>query len=188
MRFRLATLSFLVLASALVGGVLARQSPRQACGAGEVLSKSTLFHDGKEIQVVTKTCPSLNATAPVKIEKRQYAQCTDGCAKILCEDYGNQPFVSDCQVITNALEAQYPAEFSVPAGTYAEWSYYSCAYAFINFDSIPYNVCYINFGYNAIIVADDCFGDWPAPSATPGAACASPGTPGNDWGIEVFFP
>ncbi|KAI0039366.1 hypothetical protein FA95DRAFT_1599856, partial [Auriscalpium vulgare] len=146
MRLNIGALSLSVLASS----VFARQSPREACGAGEVLSKSTLTHEGKEIQVVTKTCPNLNVTAPAAIEKRQFAQCTYGCT-VICEDYGDQPFVSDCQFITNALEAEYPEEFTVPAGTYAEWSYYSCAYAFINFDSSPYNVCYITFGYNAII-------------------------------------
>ncbi|KAI0065324.1 hypothetical protein BV25DRAFT_1799122, partial [Artomyces pyxidatus] len=156
-------------------------TPRKDCGDGEVLSESTVVYNGNEIHFVQMTCPNyLNVTAPT-VQKRQVAQCSDGGCSTTCENLG--PYISDCQAITYYLEGKSPQTFISPPGTYTAWSAYTCEYAFLNYDSVSYSVCYINLGYNAIISAEGCFGDYPAPSATAGAYCQSLGIPGNDWDI-----
>ncbi|KAI0316057.1 hypothetical protein OF83DRAFT_1084536 [Amylostereum chailletii] len=172
----------------------ARTAQQERCGEGIVLSTETVLHNGTEITLTTKSCPALEAqfpafnrtsraTTPVA-EKRQYAQCSDYGCTVECANLGSQPFVADCQVITDYLESLYPEEFLAPALTISSWSTYSCEYGFINFDTSEYAVCYTNFGFNAIIAADDCFGDWPATTATSGAYCVSPGYVGADWAIQ----
>ncbi|KAI0264457.1 hypothetical protein BC834DRAFT_265197 [Gloeopeniophorella convolvens] len=195
MKFIFAVLSAFALASAVVSGSSVPLSPSllDTCGeGGKVLEKNSIEHDGKTIEFVSTTCPKLkssaNATELAALEKRQTV-CSEvpSACSIQCQNLSSsQPFMSDCQVITNYLESFYPASFSSPAGTYQAWSYYSCTYAFLNLDTINYSVCYLQLGYNAAITSSDCFGDWPAPSATKGATCNGPMTSGQKWEIAVL--
>ncbi|KAF9223116.1 hypothetical protein BS17DRAFT_880764 [Gyrodon lividus] len=167
-------------------------SLRETCGDGRVISVSTIpFKDG-DVTVTETECPGFAAISGVKEraepERRDVAQCTNGGCSILCQSTGNQPFISSCNSLTDALESHYPNEFVVNPNTMVIFNYSSCAYGFGNLDTVPYDVCYLNFGYNGAITADQCFGDWPAPTATSGGYCLSPQTPSNMWGIEVFNP
>ncbi|EIM83782.1 uncharacterized protein STEHIDRAFT_159404 [Stereum hirsutum FP-91666 SS1] len=168
-------------------------TPRELCGTGgTVINSTTVHHNGLDINIKTTTCPTLIASANStsaraekrEEEERQTASCSDGGCTTYCLNLGEQPFVFDCQTLADALEDLYPESFLAPPQTSSEFSIDTCAFAFLNYDVEEYSVCYLNFGFNGIITADNCFGDWPAPTATAGGACLSPGYAGNDWAIE----
>ncbi|TFY66330.1 hypothetical protein EVG20_g4754 [Dentipellis fragilis] len=195
MKFTISAFTAVVVASSFVGSSLATSArPVEKCGSdSKILNSTTVQHNGKEIKFTTATCPDIQKTLHAKrgatsLTKRQISVCANGGCEIECADTGEQPFISDCQTVADYLEGLYPQSFIVEPGTYAWVSSYTCAFAFLNEDVVDYNVCYSEFGLNGIIAADDCFADWPATTATPGALCVTPGFKGNDWDIEIYNP
>ncbi|EMD31404.1 hypothetical protein CERSUDRAFT_119786 [Gelatoporia subvermispora B] len=177
----------------------------QACGTdGEIVNKTTVTHNDKTFSLTTRTCPGF-ATAPRRsigplgstssltrssARKRQVSSCDSDCT-VECANLGEQPFISDCQILTDALEALFPETFDVGAGTlttFTDDEESSCAYSFANLDVVEYSVCFIDFGFNGIIVGDDCFEDFPADTATAGGFCVSPEVADDDWIVEVSHP
>ncbi|KAH7926588.1 hypothetical protein BV22DRAFT_342709 [Leucogyrophana mollusca] len=173
-------------------------SLREQCGGDPATATVTKVPYKDKVLTITETaCPGFevlrNQTYSPKAraanEKRQIDQCTSGGCTVYCEDLGEQPFPSDCQDLTDALEALYPDTFPVAAGTMQSFTLgYTCAYGFGNLDTYSYDVCYLSFGYIGAITANDCFGAWPAPGITAGGICLSPGEPTDDWGVEVYYP
>jgi len=189
--------SLVVLAGAVLPVYSRAQTARERCGTGgTILSSRTISHNGNELDFITTSCPALsgrgNASAIVSDgpKKRQIVQCSDtpaGCT-VQCVNLGGLPESENCQVIADALEAAFPAEFLAPSGTISTVTSGDCAFAFLNADTVDYEVCDSDFGFNGIITADDCFFVIDQPGATSGGVCVSPGVPGNDWIIEVFDP
>ncbi|OCH93785.1 hypothetical protein OBBRIDRAFT_856725 [Obba rivulosa] len=174
---------------------------KEACGTdGQIVNTTTIAHKDKTFSLTTRTCPgfatmtkrtakpskftsSLTRTAE---RKRQVASCDSGCT-VECANLGEQPFISDCDILTDALEALFPESFTAPAGTlttFTDDEESSCAYSYANLDSVEYSVCFIDFGFNGITVGDDCFEDFPADTATAGGFCVSPEVPDDDWIVE----
>ncbi|OCH93784.1 hypothetical protein OBBRIDRAFT_801693 [Obba rivulosa] len=131
----------------------------------------------------SKSTSSLTRTAKCK---RQVASCDSGCT-MECADLGEQPFVSGCDILTSALESLSPESFLAPAGTittFTDAEEGTCEYSYVNLDIVEYSVCFLDLGFNGIVVGDDCFADFPGPTATYGGFCVSPGVPDDDWILE----
>jgi len=177
----------------------------EACGTdGQVINSTAIAHKDKTFTLTTRSCPGFAAmprrsAKPSKFtssltrtseRKRQVSSCDTGCT-VECANLGEQPFISDCDILTDALESLFPESFTVPAGTlttFTDDEESTCAYSFANLDSVEYSVCFIDFGLNGAIVGDDCFEDFPATTATSGGFCVSPEVPDDDWILEVSFP
>ncbi|KIJ62297.1 hypothetical protein HYDPIDRAFT_169209 [Hydnomerulius pinastri MD-312] len=165
---------------------IASASLREACGDGKIINTSTISFEGGDITVTETECPGFTSGVPEErseVGKRNVPQCN-----ILCRSTGAQPLIGSCNKLTDALESHYPNKFTVNPNTMVTFTYSSCAYGYANLDTTPYDVCYLNFGYNGAITASQCFGNWPATTATAGGYCLSPETASNKWAIEVFNP
>jgi hypothetical protein len=75
----------IVLAFAiLVSSASVHPSVRDACGLdAQLIDEKTFQHGGKEIKILTKSCPGLaelgNVTTSDTLEKRQISQCSSTC-------------------------------------------------------------------------------------------------------------
>ncbi|TFY74372.1 hypothetical protein EWM64_g9640 [Hericium alpestre] len=191
MKFGFTSLSVLALGCSMFGSALAGSRLREKCGSGAVTNSTTVQHNGHEIELGSITCPDLQRQKTARsLEERQttVSICSNGGCIIDCVDTGAQPFVGDCQEVADYLESLYPQEFIVDPGAFAYVSYASCAFGFLNDDVVNYAVCYETFGYDSILVADQCFADWPATTATAGGLCLTSTAEGNAWDLEVYNP
>jgi len=149
----------------------------KGCGAGgQVLTTTTISHNGGTVEHVSGTCSGSSAKRS-ELEERQ-SVCTTGC-EVTCEALSSSAiYVSDCVTVIDAI-AGYSGSFLLPAQQYAYWTYGSCTVTIANVDSITYTVCYDVLAYDAAVTVEDCLG------ITAGALCTGNGGPGQLWGIAI---
>ncbi|TFY73844.1 hypothetical protein EWM64_g10168 [Hericium alpestre] len=149
---------------------------QEKCGSGGVVTNSTTEqHKGKELQFTTVTCPALQSKDAARaLEARQTTVnvCSKGGCTVDCVDTGEQP--EWATAMTSLIIWSFCTEFLVDPAAFSYIKYDTCAFGLLNNDVIVDDVCYDTFALNSIIVADDCFGDWPAPTATAGGLCLTP--------------
>ncbi|KAI0039368.1 hypothetical protein FA95DRAFT_1577633 [Auriscalpium vulgare] len=172
----------------------AQRSLHKLCTeSGGIIDQSTFVHDGKEIRFVRTSCPGIaNYTSPVLAGRQNFEWCTDGDCVPSCYNFTEteQPLIADCEVLTNffVTVVEDPPFFHVPAHSSAGYEYSTCVYSFLNSDSVPYDVCYSDFGTSSFNTANECFGNYPAAGSTRGAFCAAPPIEGgNPWYLEIYY-
>ncbi|TFY76617.1 hypothetical protein EWM64_g7395 [Hericium alpestre] len=144
----------------------ARPTAREACGeGGTIVNSTTIHHEGKEFAFTTKTCSNLeassNATVAKPVDDSDGAYCDSWSCSVNCVEsaIAQPPSSSDCQYIENVLNSQPAGRvftclassvslpstpgtyFTAPSGTISSFAYNTCAYAFVNRDTVIYNPC-----------------------------------------------
>ncbi|KAJ7270487.1 hypothetical protein C8J57DRAFT_1321906 [Mycena rebaudengoi] len=160
-----------------------------ACGPNaNILSENTFTHQGAEVKLTTISCPGSDIRGRgslVNSSKRQVvSQCnavTSPCSSLTCDSSGVQPSLFDCNDLTIALDG-ISTPILIPPGNGVIATLATCAYIFINLDTVEYSLCPIALATWGIDTTTHCF---TTTTSTIAGTCLSSGVPGNDWGVLV---
>ncbi|KAJ7830568.1 hypothetical protein B0H14DRAFT_2806922 [Mycena olivaceomarginata] len=160
-----------------------------ACGPNaNILGESTFTHEGAEVKLTTISCPGSNVRGRgslVNAAKRQVvSQCsptTNPCSAISCNSAGVQPSLLDCNSLTIALDG-ISSNILIPADNGVIASLGTCAYIYLNLDTVEYSVCPIAFATWGIETTTQCFTTF---QTTIAGTCFSPEIPGNNWQVQA---
>ncbi|KAJ7863992.1 hypothetical protein B0H14DRAFT_2737054 [Mycena olivaceomarginata] len=150
-----------------------------ACGPNaNILGESTFTHEGAEVKLTTISCPGSNVRGRgslVNAAKRQVvSQCsptTNPCSAISC---------NNCNSLTIALDG-ISSNILIPADNGGDASLGTCAYIYLNLDTVEYSVCPTAFATWGIETTTQCFTTF---QTTIAGTCFSPEIPGNNWQVQ----
>ncbi|KAI0290037.1 hypothetical protein BC826DRAFT_1106668 [Russula brevipes] len=179
--------SVFALSSILVSGSLVhldRRGPPSICGEGsKLLDETSVSHDGKTILVSTSTCPptkrdaTVSKRSAINIDKRQNI-CTDGACRLTCETSTKAATtVADCTTLIDYIASFSYASgnLTVGAGELKSWTSGTCGIGVLNYDTVPYTICYETIAYDTTLALAKCFG------TTAGAVCTGSGASGDNY-------
>ncbi|KAJ7445633.1 hypothetical protein FB451DRAFT_1292679 [Mycena latifolia] len=178
--------SIVALMSVLGLSVTASPALPTACGPNaNVLSESSFTHEGAEVKLTTISCPGSDVrgrSSLVNASKRQVSQCnTNSCSGISCNSAGVQPSISDCNSLTIALDG-ISSPILIPPGNGEIATLGTCAYIYINLDTVEYSLCASEWATLGIDTTTQCFTTFKTIIA---GTCLSPGISGNNWEVIV---
>ncbi|KAJ7209858.1 hypothetical protein C8J57DRAFT_1540201 [Mycena rebaudengoi] len=163
----------------------------EACGPNaNILSESTFAHGGAEVKLTTLSCPGSvvrGGGSLMNASKRQaVSQCnaaTNPCSGIACNPAGVQPSLFDCNDLTIALDG-LSAPVLIPPSNAVIGTLGTCAYIFINADTVEYSLCPSSLATWGIDTTTQCF---TTTTSTIAGLCESSGipNPGNNWLVLV---
>jgi len=183
MKFTVTFACIFLSISTLVSAARVTSRSSSSCIDRQVTGNSTISHEGNDIGVATGTCSPPGGNKRSTLEERQYYLCSEGTCVVTCEDttfYTIYP--SDCQYIFGYLSYYSSYTVVVPAFSYQEWYYGTCAIWFWNFDIYDYDVCYSEIAYDAATAEQDC------EYYTNGAICSGSQLPGDAYEISIESP
>jgi len=156
---------------------ISRALPEGCSAGGQVLTTTTISHNGGTVEHVSGTCSGGSAKRS-ELEERQIV-CTSGCS-ITCKALSSSPISeSDCLHVVDLIESYALSDFTLPAREYASWSYRSCVVTIANMDSVSYTICYAAVVSDVAIMVHNCLG------TTAGALCTGNGEPGERYRITI---
>ncbi|KAJ6572435.1 hypothetical protein DFH09DRAFT_1152943 [Mycena vulgaris] len=158
-----------------------------SCGPNaNILSESSFTHEGAEVKLTTISCPGSDVRGRgslVNASKRQVvSQCnptTNPCSAISCSSAGVQPSLFDCNDLTIALDG-ISSDILISPGNGVIASLGTCAYIYLNLDTVEYSVCPSAFATWGIDTTTQCFTTFQTIIA---GTCFSPEIAGNNWEV-----
>jgi len=161
----------------------ARVTSRSSCQNSQVTGNSTIEHEGSQIGVVTGTCSPPSGKRSTLAERQSYSLCTEGICSVTCSSTSYYTiYTSDCQYVLNYLSYYSSYTVLIPAFSYQEWYYGTCAIWFWNFDLYDYEVCIAEIAYDASLAESEC------EFISNGATCSGSQLPGDAYEISIQSP